>query len=72
MMSAIKEGGPGSSTQIQGLRELLHENGRTSGRLVARMSDRVRVSANVEHIVIGWQDSDGKIANIEPTKALRS
>ena len=35
MHETINEGGPGSSTQIQGLRELLHEYGRTAGRLVA-------------------------------------
>ena len=50
MLSAIKDGGPGSSIQIQGLRELLHENGRTAGRLVARMSDRAHVrSKSKEH-----------------------
>jgi len=56
MHETIKEGGPGSSTQIQGLRELLQENGRTAGRLVARMSDRVNVNDQVEHqhIIIGW------------------
>jgi hypothetical protein len=58
MMTAIELGGPGSSIQIQGLRELLHENGRTAGKLVARMNDRVRVDANVEHhgYIIGWDD----------------
>ena len=58
MMTAIEQGGPGSSIQIQGLRELLHENGRTAGKLVARMNDRFRVDANVEHhgYIIGWAD----------------
>jgi hypothetical protein len=65
MMSAIEVGGPGSSIQIQGLRELLHENGRTAGRLVARMSDRVRVSSDVKHIVIGWQEA-GNLIDIKP------
>ena len=66
MHGAIKEGGPGSSTQIQGLRELLHENGRTAGRLVARMSDRVNVNGQVEHqhIIIGWQETDSDIIHI--------
>jgi len=58
MLSAIKDGGPGSSIQIQGLRELLHENGRTAGRLVARMSDRAHVrSESKEHnggFYLGW------------------
>ncbi len=58
MMKAIEQGGPGSSIQIQGLRELLHENGRTAGKLVSRMNDRVRVDASVEHhgYFIGWDD----------------
>jgi hypothetical protein len=65
MMTAIEFGGPGSSVQIQGLRELLHENGRTAGKLVARMNDRVRVDANVEHhgYLIGWDDGSSS----EPT-----
>jgi hypothetical protein len=58
MMAAIENGGPGSSIQIQGLRELLHENGRTAGKLVARMNDRVRVEANVQHMTICWQSED--------------
>jgi hypothetical protein len=62
MMTAIKEGGPGSSTQIQGLRELLHENGRTAGKLVSRMNDRshLRIDANVSHQVLGWMDGFDK------------
>jgi hypothetical protein len=58
MLSAIKDGGPGSSIQIQGLRELLHENGRTAGRLVTRMSDRAQVRVeNPRHMTIGWLDA---------------
>ena len=58
MLSAIKDGGPGSSIQIQGLRELLHENGRTAGRLVARMSDRVQARVETpRHLTIGWLDA---------------
>ena len=58
MLSAIKDGGPGSSIQIQGLRELLHENGRTAGRLVARMSDRAQVRVEKpRHLTIGWLDA---------------
>jgi len=66
MHETIKEGGPGSSTQIQGLRELLHKNGRTAGRLVARMSDRVNVNGQVEHqhIIIGWQETDSDIIHV--------
>jgi len=58
MMAAIELGGPGSSIQIQGLRELLHENGRTAGKLVARMNDRIKVDAKVQHMVISWQSED--------------
>ena len=57
MMTAVKDGGPGSGIAIQGLRELLHENGRTSGRLVQRMSDRqhLRVDSKGEQrLVFGW------------------
>lgn len=66
MMSAIEGGGPGSGVQIQGLRELLHENGRTAGRLVARMSDRVRVSSDVKHIIIGWENPGGEVIDVKP------
>ena len=66
MMAAIQEGGPGSSTQIQGLRELLSENGRTAGRLVARMSDRVRVSSDIKHIIIGWENPGGDVIDVKP------
>ena len=61
MIAAIDQGGPGSSIQIQGLRELLHENGRTAGKLVSRMNDRVRVDASVQHqhMVISWQGEGG-------------
>jgi hypothetical protein len=58
MIAAVDQGGPGSSIQIQGLRELLHENGRTAGKLVARMNDRVRVEAKVQHMTISWQSED--------------
>jgi len=58
MIAAVDHGGPGSSIQIQGLRELLHENGRTAGKLVARMNDRVRVEANAQHMIISWQSED--------------
>ena len=61
MMSAIEEGGPGSGVQIQGLRELLHENGRTSGRLIARMNDRahLRIEGQLAHgpFFLGWLGS---------------
>ena len=45
METAIAEGGPGSAIKMQGLRDLLHENTRTAGRLVSRMSDRSHVFA---------------------------
>jgi len=58
METAIKEGGPGSAIRMQGLRDLLHENTRTAGRLVSRMSDRyeAKIKAEVQHISISWQD----------------
>ena len=58
MHHAIELSGPGSAIRIQGLHNLLHENGRTSGKLVARMNDRVSVNAKVEHrgYIIGWDD----------------
>jgi hypothetical protein len=71
MMKAIDVGGPGSSVQIQGLRELLHENGRTAGRLVARMSDRVKVSSDITHVIIGWE-SAGNIIDALPSDSLPS
>ena len=60
MREAIETTGPGSATRIQGLHNLLHENGRTAGKLVARMNDRVRVDAGVEHthMIISWQEDD--------------
>ena len=61
METAIAEGGPGSAIKMQGLRELLHENTRTAGRLVSRMSDRVAVGSTVQHYIIGWQNGDGTI-----------
>ena len=58
MREAIETTGPGSAVRIQGLHNLLHEVGRTAGKLVSRMNDRahLRVDANVNHQVIGWQD----------------
>ena len=59
MMDAVKNGGPGSGIAIQGLRELLHENGRTSGRLVQRMSDRqhLRIDSKEEQVIrFCWDD----------------
>ena len=63
METAIAEGGPGSAVKMQGLRDLLHENTRTAGRLVSRMSDRSHVSVDksVQHYIIGWQNGDGTI-----------
>ena len=57
METAIAEGGPGSAIKMQGLRDLLHENTRTAGRLVSRMSDRSHVSVDksVQHIIVGWR-----------------
>ena len=48
---------------MQGLRDLLHENTRTAGRLVSRMSDRSHVSVDksVQHIIVGWANGDGTI-----------
>ena len=63
METAIAEGGPGSAIKMQGLRDLLHENTRTAGRLVSRMSDRSHVSVDksVQHIIVGWANGDGTI-----------
>jgi hypothetical protein len=58
MHEAIEASGPGSAIRIQGLHNLLHENGRTAGKLVARMNDRVHVEANVQHMTISWQSED--------------
>ena len=67
METAIAEGGPGSAIKMQGLRDLLHENTRTAGRLVSRMSDRSHVSVDksVQHIIIGWANEDGMVKSIE-------
>ena len=56
METAIAEGGPGSAITLQGLRDLLHENTRTAGRLVSRMSDRSHVSVDksVQHIIVDY------------------
>ena len=58
MEMAIKEGGPGSAIRMQGLRDLLHENTRTAGRLVSRMSDRyeAKIKGEVQYMTLGWQD----------------
>ena len=66
METAIAEGGPGSAIKMQGLRDLLHENTRTAGRLVSRMSDRSHVSVDksVQHIIIGWANEDGTVKPI--------
>ena len=66
METAIAEGGPGSAIKMQGLRDLLHENTRTAGRLVSRMSDRSHVSIDksVQHIIVGWANGDGTVKPI--------
>ena len=66
METAIAEGGPGSAIKMQGLRDLLHENTRTAGRLVSRMSDRSHVSVDksVQHIIVGWANGDGTVKPI--------
>ena len=66
MDPAIAEGGPGSAIKMQGLRDLLHENTRTAGRLVSRMSDRSHVSVDksVQHIIVGWANGDGTVTPI--------
>jgi hypothetical protein len=58
MEKAIEEGGPGSAVRMQGLRDLLHENTRTAGRLVSRMSEKheAKVKAEVQHYTISWMD----------------
>ena len=52
METAIAEGGPGSAIKMQGLRDLLHENTRTAGRLVSRMSDRSHLSVDKSVLLI--------------------
>ena len=66
METAIEEGGPGSAIKMQGLRDLLHENTRTAGRLVSRMSDRSHVSVDksVQHIIVDWANGDGTVKPI--------
>ena len=66
METAIAEGGPGSAIKMQGLRDLLHENTRTAGRLVSRMSDRshVCVDRSVQHIIVGRANGDGTVKPI--------
>ena len=55
METAIAEGSPGSAIKMQGLRDLLHENTRTAGRHVSRMSNRrhVSVDKSVQRIIVG-------------------
>ncbi len=76
METAIAEGGPGSAIKMQGLRDLLHENTRTAGRLVSRMSDRSHVSVDksVQHIIVGWANGDGTVKPIknEPSALISS
>ena len=76
METAIAEGGPGSAIKMLGLRELLHENTRTAGRLVSRMSDRSQVSVDksVQHIIVGWANGDGTVKPItnEPSALMSS
>ena len=76
METAIAEGGPGSAIKMQGLRDLLHENTRTAGRLVSRMSDRSHVSVDksVQHIIVGWANGDGTVTPItnEPSALISS
>ena len=66
MDPAIAEGGPGSAIKMQGLRDLLHENTRTAGRLVSRISDRsyVSVEKSVQHIIVGWANGDSTVTPI--------
>ena len=66
METAIAEGGPGRAIKMQGLRDLLHENIRTAGPLVSRMSVRSHVSVDksVQHIVVGWANGDGTVKPI--------
>jgi hypothetical protein len=67
MREAIDTPGPGSATRIQGIHNLLHENGRTAGKLVSRMNDRVRVDASVSHqMIIGWQEASGELIDLVP------
>ena len=76
METAIAEGSPGSAIKMQGLRDLLHENARTAGRLVSRMSDRSHVSVDksVQHIIVGWANGDGTVKPItnEPSAFISS
>ena len=76
METAIAEGSPGSAIKMQGLRDLLHENARTAGRLVSRMSDRSHVSVDksVQHIIVGWANGDGTVKPItnEPSALISS
>jgi hypothetical protein len=55
MLAAVDRGGPGSSTEIQAMHNLLHDNARIAGRLIARMSEKqtVQHESNVP-MIIGW------------------
>ena len=66
METAIAEGGASSAIKMQGLRDLLHENTRTAGRHVSRMSNRrhVSVDKSVQHIIVGWANGDGTVTPI--------
>ena len=66
METAIEEGGPGSAIKMQGLGDLLHENSRTAGRPVLRISDRsyVSVDKSVQHIIVSWANGDGTVKSI--------
>ena len=74
MGTAITEGDPGSAIKMQGLRDLLHENTRTVGRLVSRMSDRnhVSVDKSVPYIIVGWANGDGTVKPTSENSPQRS
>ena len=73
MHEAIETTGPGSAIRIQGSHNHLHKNGRTTGKLVTRINDRVRVDAKIEQYVIGWDDgllSESISVNFEKTRQI--
>ena len=74
MGTAITEGDPGSAIKMQGLRDLLHENTRTAGTLVSRISDHSHVSVDksVPHIIVGWANGDGTVKPIRENSPQRS
>jgi len=55
METTISEADAGSAIKMRGLRDLLHENTRTAGRRVSRMSNRrhVSVDKSFQHIIVG-------------------